>query len=73
LRPIPDTSEQNSEPANRNTNSIFKPRLLDTEDRTTYQPRRYQVIPVADEQPGPVDYEVPGPVADDYGWRAARR
>lgn len=73
LRPIPDTSEQHHEPANRNTNSIFTPRLLDTEDRTTYQPRRYNVIPVADEQPGPVDYDVPGPVADDYGWRAARR
>ena len=64
LRVIPDDSNQNGEAANKNTNSTLTPRLLNSDDRTTYRPmkRTATVIAVAAEEN-----------VDDEGWRAARR
>jgi hypothetical protein len=61
LRPIPD--DEQAQPSNKKTNSPLTPRLLDDNDRTTYRPLKYDVIPVsaADEAD-----------AND-GWRPARR
>lgn len=61
MQPIPDVDRQ--QPSNKKTNSTLSPRLLDGQDRTTFRPLKYDVIPVsATEQPDPND-----------GWRPARR
>ena len=65
LRVTPEASHQNSfESSNRSTNSTLTPRLLNSDDRTTYRPmkRSVTVIPVAAEED-----------VDNDGWRAARR
>jgi hypothetical protein len=65
LRPIPDPSTQNgTEASNKSTNSTLTPRLLNSDDRTTYRPlkRTVTVIPVTAEER-----------VDDEGWRPAKR
>jgi hypothetical protein len=62
LRPIPDSSKQYDESSNKSTNSTLNPRLLQSDDRTTYRPTKSSVIPVSAE----------AAVATE-GWRPARR
>lgn len=61
LHPIPDKEQQ--QPGNKKTNSTLSPRLLDSQDRTTYRPLKYDVIPVSAAE-----------LTDgNDGWRPARR